>query len=229
MPVTTMRAPSSGAPPRDPPAPAPLLQSSPGSTRRMASKNRTRVAVGVFVMIACALAAGLTFTTAADRSPVIVIARPVTAGSTIESSDLREELVGSSPAGSSVAASRRSSIVGRTAAVDLVPGSLLASNQVADGPAAGTGQAVVGATLKEGQFPVELGAGDRVLAIVLPSESADPARASMPVSVAATVVGLRPLDDGGGIAVSLAVAPTDAPSLAIAGASARLSLVLAPR
>jgi Flp pilus assembly protein CpaB len=195
----------------------------------MASTNRTRIAVGVFAMIACALAAGVAFTTAADRSPALVIARPVTAGSTIESSDLREELVGSSPAGSTVAANRRSSIVGRTAAVDLLPGSLLSSGQVADGPAAGTGQAVVGATLKEGQFPVELGVGDRVLAIVLPSESAEPSGAVTPSSVSATVVGVRPLDDGGGIAVSLAVAPDRAPSLAVAGARARLSLVLAPR
>lgn len=195
----------------------------------MASRNRTRIAVGVFAMLACALGAGVAFTTAADRSPVLVVARPVTAGSTIESSDLREELVGSSPAASTVAASRRASIVGRTAAVDLVPGSLLSSSQVSDGPAAGTGQAVVGATLKEGQFPVELGVGDHVLAIVLPSESADPTGGATPTPIAATVVGVRPLDDGGGIAVSLAVRPDQAPALAVAGARARLSLVLAPR
>jgi Flp pilus assembly protein CpaB len=180
-------------------------------------------------MLACALGAGVAFTSAADRSPVLVVARPVTAGSTIESSDLREVLVGSSPAASTVAASRRSSIVGRTAAVDLVPGSLLSSSQVADGPAAGTGQAVVGATLKEGQFPVELGVGDHVLAIVLPSESADPTGAATPTPIEATVVGVRPLDDGGGIDVSLAVRPDQATPLAVAGARARLSLVLAPR
>lgn len=229
MPVTTSRGPSNGAPPKSPPGPAPLVQSSSGSTRRVASKNRTRIAVGVFAMVAFALAAGVAFTTAADRSTVLVVARPVTAGSTIESSDLREELVGSSPAESTIAANRRSSIVGRTAAVDLVPGSLLSSSQVADGPAAGTGQAVVGATLKEGQFPVELGVGDRVLAIVLPPESSDSNGTATPASVEATVVGVRPLDDGGGIAVSLAVAPDQAPSLAVAGARARLSLVLAPR
>lgn len=180
-------------------------------------------------MVACALSAGVAFTTAAERSPVLLVARPVTAGSTIKSSDLRERLVGSNPAGSTVAASRRSSIVGRTAAVDLVPGSLLSLSQVADGPAAGTGQAVVGATLKEGQFPIELGVGDRVLAIVLSSESSDPNGTAPPPPVSATVVGVRPLQDGGGVAVSLAVAPDEAPPLAVAGARGRLSLVLAPR
>lgn len=181
-------------------------------------------------MLACALAVGVSFADVADRSLALVVARPVIAGQAIRDGDLREALVGSDAPDATIAASRRSSMVGRTAAVDLVPGAFLAPAQLATGPATGTGQAVVGATLKQGQFPVELAVGDRVLAVRLPTASeaatvttvrADP--------IAGTVVGIRQLDAGGGIAVSLAVAPDVAPSVAIAGARSELSLVLAPR
>jgi Flp pilus assembly protein CpaB len=179
-------------------------------------------------MLACALAAGVSFSNVANRTPVLVVARPVTAGQVIQSTDLREALVGSDAQGATIAADRRSSIIGRTAGVDLVEGAILAPAQLADGPAAGTGQAVVGATLKEGQFPVELSVGDRVLAVRLPSASAT-AGGDPPTPISATVVGVRPLDAGGGVAVSLAVTPNLAPELAVAGARSELSLVLAPR
>jgi Flp pilus assembly protein CpaB len=188
------------------------------------------MAVGAFLMLACALAAGVSFSNVANRTPVLVVARPVTAGQVIQSTDLREALVGSDAQGATIAASRRSSIIGRSAGVELVEGAILDPALLADGPAAGTGQAVVGATRKEGQFPVELSVGDRVLAVRLPSASAtaggDP---PTPTPISATVVGVRPLDAGGGVAVSLAVGPDLAPKLAVAGARSELSLVLAPR
>jgi len=182
-------------------------------------------------MLACALAAGVLFARVADRSAVLVVSQPVRAGQVIESAALGERLVGSRPGGSTIAASERSAIVGRTASVDLVAGSLLAPGHLADGPVAGTGRAVIGATLKEGQYPVELSNGDRVLAVVIPPDSSDAAGAptTVPAPTPATVVGVRRLDDGSGIAISLAVAPDRSPTLAIAGAKSRLTIVLAAR
>lgn len=220
-------APRAGGPGRAPSTPT----STVGSTQRRASRNRGRIAVGVLVMAACALGGGLAFANVADRSPMLVVAQPVRAGEVIDAADLREALVGSSPGGSTIAASQRSAVVGRTAAVDLVVGSFLARGQLATGPVAGTGEAVSGATLKEGQFPIELATGDRVLVVILPLESAEAVGTpnTSPKPVEATVVGIRPLDDGGGIAISLSVAPGQAPALAIAGARSRLTLVIAPR
>lgn len=225
--MTDGNASRAGGPGRAPSTPTNTV----GSTKRRASRNRGRMAVGVLVMAACALAGGLAFAKVADRSPVLVIAQPVRAGEVIEAADLREVLVGSNPSGSTIAASQRSSVVGRTAAADLVVGSFLARGQLATGPVAGTGQVVIGATLKEGQFPIELATGDRVLVVVLPLESAEAvgATTSGPKPVEANVVGIRPLDDGGGVAISLAVAPAQAPALAIAGARSRLTLLLAAR
>ena len=230
MAVTSSRAATNGRHPQaGGPGRAPGGPSAPGATQRAATRNRTRIAVGTLVMIACALGIGILFATVADRSPVLVVAQPVRAGEVIEQGDLREQLVDSSASGSTIAASQRSAIVGRPAAVDLVAGSFLAPGQLAEGPTAGTGQAVIGATLKEGQYPIEISDGAKVLAVVLPSESADPAPTTTPSPTAATVVGIRPLDDGGGIAISLAVAPERSSALAIAGARSRLTIVLAPR
>lgn len=224
--ATNGSQPRVGGPGRAPSGPSPV-----GATQRAASRNRTRMAVGVLVMIASALGTGVVFAQAADRSPVLVVAQPVRAGQVIESGALGEQLVGSRPGGSTIAASQRSAIVGRTAAADLVVGSFLAPGHLADGPVAGSGRAVIGATLKEGQYPVELADGDRVLAVVIPPESADATGAptTLPAPTEATVVGVRRLDDGGGIAISLAVAPDRSSTLAIAGARSRLTIVLAPR
>jgi hypothetical protein len=184
----------------------------------------------LFVMLACALTAGVLFSNLSDRSAALVVARPVTTGKVIGAGDLREALVSSNTDGATVPASQLSSVVGRIAAVDLVPGAFLAPGQLATGPTVATGQAVVGATLKEGQFPVDLAVGNRVLAVTLPPDAlAGMGTSITPAPVAASVVGMRPLDSGGGVVVSLAVAPDKASSLAVVGARSLLTLVLAPR
>jgi len=229
MAATKTRASTNGSGRIGGPGRAPTSPTTVGSTERAATRNRTRIAVGTLVMLACALAIGVLFARVADRSPVLVVAHPVRAGQVIGRGDLREQLVGSSTGASTIAASQRSAVVGRVAAVDLVAGSFLAPGQLAEGPAAGTGKAVIGATLKQGQYPVELADGAKVLAVVLPSESADQGSGLASSPIEATVVGIRPLDDGGGIAISLAVAPDRSSALAIAGARSRLTIVLAPR
>lgn len=215
-----------GGPGRAPGAPLPVV----GSTQRAAARNRSRMAAGVLVMLVCALGVGLAFSRATNRVPVLIVARPVPVGQVIENADLKTSDVAVDAEGATVAASRRSEIVGQPAAVTLTPGALLARAQVASGPVPAATEAVVGANLKDGQFPVGLAEGDKVLAVPLPSEAADSVgSANAPNPVAARVVAIRPLADEGGVAVSLAVAPDKAPTLAVAGARSRLSLVLAPR
>jgi Flp pilus assembly protein CpaB len=194
-------------------------------------RNRARIIGGVLLMATSALVATLLYASLGDRQAVLTVAGPVTAGEVIEPADLGEALVASDAPGAVVAAERRSEIVGRTAAVDLVPGSFLAGQQVADAPLAGSGEAVVGAVLAPGSFPLDLGRGDRVIAVSVPAEAAEavPSGRAVP-SVPATVVAIQQQpDSGGGVAVSLAVAPDDAATLSLAGAQGRVTLVLAPR
>lgn len=198
-----------------------------GVTQRWTRRNRTRAAAGFVLLVVCALGVGVAFSNAAQRSPVLAVARTVRAGQQITDADVREVLLGSPPSGSTIAASGRARVVGRTASVDLPAGALIAPSMVASGPAAASGRSVIGASLRDGQFPAELVAGDRVQIVVLPSDNATGEARSPSAPVDATVVGIRPLDQGG-VSVSLAVDPSKAADLAVAGARARLSLVLAP-
>ena len=210
-------------PPRAPErAPSPA-----GMTQRWTRRNRTRAAAGLVLLVLCSLGVGVAFSNAAQRTPVLALAHSVRAGQQITDADLREVLVGSPPAGSTVASSGRDDVVGRTESVDLPAGALLAPSMVASGPATANGRSVIGASLRDGQYPAELVAGDRVQVVVLPSETAGDDTSSPPAPIDATVVGIRPLDQGG-VSVSLAVDPAEAPDLAVAGARSRLSLVLAP-
>lgn len=202
-----------------------------GATAKAAARNRTRIISGAFVLVVSALVAGLLYANIGNRHPVIAIARPVAAGQIIQATDLHEVLAGSVDGIRTTPWSSRASVVGRTAAVSLIPGSLLNPSQLATGPAIDPAAAVVGAVLKPGQFPAGLRSGDKVLAIVLPPEAASATgQADVDPPIAATVAAIETLpDSAGSVSVSLAVPPGDSATLAVAGARGRLALVLAPR
>lgn len=201
-----------------------------GTTARAAARNRSRVLLGAFVLVVSALVAGLLYANLGDRRPVLAVARPVEAGQVVAAGDLREILAAPAPGVRTVLASARRAMVGRTASVALVPGTLLHPAQLAAGPVVNPDQAVVGAVLKPGQFPIGLRVGDDVLAVVLAPEGAVVDDSDLPVPPRARVVAVeRSNEPGAGLMVSLGAAPGDATLLATAGARGRLTLVLAPR
>jgi Flp pilus assembly protein CpaB len=188
------------------------------------------VLIGSLVLVASALAAGLLYANLGDRQPVLAVARAVEAGQVVEAGDLRQILVAPVPGVRMVPASSRRAMVGRTASVRLLPGSLLNPAQLTTGPLVDPDRAVVGALLKPGQFPVGLRVGDDVLAVVLAPEGAPVDDTALPVPPRARVAAIeQSAEPGAGLAISLAVEPGDATLLATAGARGRLTLVLAPR
>ncbi len=208
--------------------PAPQPPPPPTGNQRLMGRNRARIAGGTLLMASSALVAMLLFASLGDRQAVLSVVGPVLAGEVIEPGDLGETLVAADTPAGVVPAARRDEIVGRTAAVDLVAGSLLADPQVGEPPLADSGEAVVGAVLAPGAFPLGLRRGDRVVAVTVPAE-ADPSGRAVP-SVPATVVAVEEQpDSGGGVAVSLAVPPDEAAALSLAGAQGGMTLVLAPR
>jgi hypothetical protein len=166
-----------------------------------------------------------------NRKPVLAAARPVAAGQVIQASDLREVRVAADNGVGTVPAAGRDRVVGRPAAVALVSGGLLTPGQVANGPALPSGSAVIGATLKPGQFPGGLRSGDGVLVVVMPAEEeATSVEAAPVIPVKATVVATEKIpDSSGAVSVSLAVPSAQASGLAVGGARGRLALVLEPR
>ena len=196
---------------------------------RLAGRNRNRIVGGVLLMATSALLAALVYASLGDRQTVLTVTGPVTAGEVIEPGDLGEALVSTDVAGATVPVERRDEIVGRTAAVDLVTGSFLADQHVADAPVASSGEAIVGAVLKPGSFPLDLRRGDRVIAVLVPSENVETGGRPTPSTPATVVAVQEQPDSGGSVAVSLAVPPDDAGDLSIGGAQGRITLVLAPR
>lgn len=204
---------------------APQLQSRAAATGA-ASRNRTRMLVGALLALGSALAAGVLYADAGERRPVLAVAEGVAAGQTIAEADLREVMVAVDGDLAVISADDRGDIVGRTAAVPLAAGSLLAPEHVGDTSLLDPTDALFGALLAEGTYPAGLRAGDRVLLYALPAAGTDTEGAE---AVAAVIVDVGAADTPGAVNATIGVAPGDAGPMAIAAGQDRLIVVLAPR
>jgi hypothetical protein len=200
-------------------------RSSPQTPTVPTRRNRTRIVLGAALMVVAAFAAAVLYADAGERDAFLVVAKRVPAGQVIAADDLSETLAAIDGA-MAVPASQRASMVGRVAAVELVPGSLLSSAHVSDARPDGADEAVVAARLDEGRAPADLAVGDSVLLYEVPAEGDDEVTAA---PVAGRVVAIETAADGSSVVVSVAVAPADARRAAVAAARGRLTLVLAPR
>lgn len=193
-----------------------------------ARRNRSRIALGTFVILVMSLLFAAAYSNVGQRRAVLVVARPVTAGSVITAADLREVRVSADPTLRPVRAENRRSVVGRVAGVDLVPGTLVTRRQLATGPALPAGRAIVGLALKAGQLPSGLRAGDAVLVVLVPPAGA---AGVAPDSESAVLDDVRVAavgeaeDAAGATVVSVNVPAADAAAVATAGADGRVSLV----
>lgn len=162
-----------------------------------------------------------------DRQEVLVVARPVAAGQVIAAEDLRVANVALSSGADSVPAGKRNQIVGKPAAVGLLPGGVLSPAQVGAASGLGAGEAIVGVPLKAGQAPSGLRTGTRVQVVDTGGTAAE--SAPTVVSARAVVADIEPSATGSGVTVvSLRVPGADAVAVAAAGAAGRVSLVVLP-
>ena len=185
------------------------------------------------VVVGCALAFAVAATHLGSRQPVLVVARAVPAGSVIDDSDLAVVRISTDAALRPVAASQRTSIVGRTAAVPLAAGTLLSASEL--GPPVGlrAGEAAVGVALKAGQYPPGLaqGATVRVVDVGAPSSTgAGTTSAGVTVVNSATVtsVSLPGADTAATTVVGLEVPEVQADLVAALAAAGRIALVGVP-
>lgn len=194
--------------------------------RPAARRNTGRIALGLVVLVLSVLGAVTLFSSAADRTVVIGVARDVSPGAVVTETDLREVSISAGSGLRVVPAERAADVVGRTAPTGLTAGSLLNPHQLSDGPALAEGTVLVGAVLKGGQFPVGLAIGDSVE--VVETTAPDAAGAGEPVSRGTgTVIDLSDSADGQSLrTVSIAVPAEDAAVISAAGAAGRVSLVV---
>jgi len=134
-------------------------------------------ALAVMLVVGCsAVSASLVFASG-DTTAVLTVVRAVPAGQALSAADLGTADISGSGL-TAVAAASRDKVLGLTAAVDLVPGSLLTDGMLTREPVPGPGQAVVGLSLKPGLLPeAELRAGTAVMLVRLPAPTGTPSTA----------------------------------------------------
>jgi hypothetical protein len=185
--------------------------------------------IALLVTVGSALAFALLWLDAGDREPVLALANTVPAGQVIEAGDLTVVRVSADPQLRLVGSGDRDEVIGQTAAVDLLAGSLLTEGQLGDhSELIDAGEAVVGVTLPRGEVPIgTLGVGDRVLVVRTAASIAQEGRASLLTS--GRVFAVDELDDASGsVRVSVVVDAEVAPDVASANALDQVRLALVP-
>src|SRR3954453_1176505 len=90
-----------------------------------ARRNSTLIAVGVLLMVGCGLIAAVLQMRATSKTSVLAIAHQIPAGQVVKSSDLSTVQISGGAGLSAVAARDQAAVVGKTAAVSLMPGTLV--------------------------------------------------------------------------------------------------------
>lgn len=192
-----------------------------------ATRRRRRlpfVALGGLLVIVCVLAYAYGAAQLGNRVQVLAVARPVAAGQAITAADLKQVSAARDPGVRLVPASQAVEVVGRTAVVPLVPGTILTPELLGDAAFPPGGQVTASVALKPGQYPQGLAPGARVDVYVSanapgggqPAPAASSA-ATGPAWLSAVVLGVDLAGDGeGSTVVTLLLAASDAPQLAAA-------------
>jgi hypothetical protein len=188
-------------------------------------KSPPAVVLGVLLIAVCAFGIGAWALNVGHRSQVLVVARPVQAGSVISASDLTTAGVAADHSVSGIPASAAGQVVGKVASDNLVPGTLLVRAEVGGGPSVPSGSSVVGLDLKPGMFPTALEPGDSVAVVSTPSQASSSNGGAVIVSKA-RVFSSSAGPDGTSTLISVVVPSGQASAVAAAGAQGSVSLVL---
>lgn len=196
-------------------------------------RRPVRAALAGVLVVVFALVGAEVYLRAGHTSAVLVVASPIPQGGAITASDLGVANIGASRSLSPMPASQEASVLGRRAAVALLPGELMSAGLLAHGPTLGAGSAEVGLTLNSSEMPSGVVvAGDHVQVVFTGSTSPTRATASGSNSVLTNaVVADSPISDStsGGTVLSIIVPSAGvAANVAVAAAGGHVALVLLP-
>jgi hypothetical protein len=209
----------------------------PVAAPRVIRQRRFRggaLALAVLFIAVGGLLAGFAYVAVVRTQDVLAVARPVQAGSQIVAADLITVQINAAPGLSPIPAGQMDRVVGKRAAVSLVPGTLLATRQLTDQSLVQPGQRQVGVGLKPDRLPARtLRPGDRVQLVATPADNAavtgGAPTSGPPEKFNATVVDVsvstNPASNGA-VVVYLAVAELEAPRVVTLAAQGRLTMVL---
>lgn len=188
-------------------------------------RKPTYVALAVALIVGLGAAGGYSYSKAGHKTPVVVVINDIPAGHVISRSDLSTVSVAGDV--TAIAAVNIDSVVGQTAAVELLPNTLLQRSAVTRAAPLNPSNGQVGVEVKGSQLPAAgVAPGDTVQVIVLPSSAGSTTAGPTIVPDLATVVEARqdPADAGGTL-VTLSVPKRDAPAIAAASSAGLIALV----
>jgi len=206
-----------------------------GNTAVATSVLRTRraparIVAGALLTVVLAVAFMWIQLRGEHRVAVLAVARPIAAGQPLAMADLRVTTLLAAPGVALVTAAQTGSVLGRPAAVPLLPGTLLSPRHLGPATWPPPGQAVVAVPVKPGRLPAGTGPGARVRVLAL-GPAADSAAGTAGTGalggpgVPATVVEVTPdADSAGTVLVSVQLDDTAAAQVAIAGEAALVLL-----
>jgi hypothetical protein len=127
------------------------------ASERLPKSNKVRrpvmaLASTVLIFASIAIFAGL-YANAGHRVPIVAVVQPVHQGQRISVADLGEVEASISGSVRPIPYSAVGSVVGKEAAVALVPGSILTTGDISNASSIPVGKAIVGVALKAGQLP----------------------------------------------------------------------------
>ncbi|WP_231157077.1 SAF domain-containing protein [Streptomyces sp. CNZ748] len=168
-----------------------------------------------------------------DRTPVVTVVRDVQVGQVLTEQDLGEASVALDPAVKAVRADDLKAVVGKRAAVELKPGSLLSPSQVTKDSLVKPGERLVPIGLKPDQVPASaLVPGQRVQLVQVPAQGAvaaveEAGDGATPETIAGRVVKASTAAPGTGVVVvDVATAAEDGPTAAAWASTDTLRLLL---
>ncbi|MGW8380241.1 hypothetical protein [Streptomyces sp. ODS28] len=209
---------------------------SPGG-ERLPTASRERkpalAALAVLLVLLGALGTTLLVMRAGDREEAIVITKQVPRGQPVPESAIKSVMVAKDEGVNYVRWDQRSQLTKFRAATDLLPGTVMVGGMLSEDRGLNRGQVVVGLSLKAGQYPAGLRAGDSVAAYrsSTTGSSGASAGAKEPITDSATVQSVSGGGEGVGASgtktVSVVVNESAAPDLASAS-NGGVSLVITP-
>src|SRR6266540_3452969 len=191
----------------------------PWRTRR----RRRRVpylALGGLLVVVCVLGFAAATVRLGQRVAVLAVAQPVSAGQRIEAADLTQVSAADDPSLGLIPVALASAVVGRTAVVPLLPGTLLTRSLIGDAAFPPAGKVVASLADKPGQYPQGLEEGSHVAVFVSAGNAAAGGQTSTGTGnassrLSAVVLGVDPRGDGqGATVVTLLLDASDAGRLA---------------
>jgi hypothetical protein len=191
------------------------------------------MSIAALLVVGFGLAGAVAYSHAGDKVAVLQVATLVTKGHTITSGDLASVDVSGVPG--AIPAVQSGSVVGRTAAVDLVPQTVLTEGMLTGSVLPGAGQSMVGLALDASQAPTAgLADGDVVSVIAVPGQDSTQAtqqdlETPLVLAAAATVYSVSGAGtQGGQILLTLVVPQTAAARVAAYGSAGRVAVIEIP-